>query len=811
VYKARQLSTSQLVAIKVMHMSRMPTANSDIAAGRFEREMKLIAQLKHPNIVRLIDTGKTQQGAPFNVLELIEGQPLDTYIRDHGAFDARKAQHLMFQVLDALSAAHEAGVVHRDLKPSNIMVTTTGYRPNATVLDFGLSAVMEAARPADYVELTAQIDSNLGYAGGTPSYVAPEMLQKGLSSPQCDVYAWGLVFLECMTGSKIVDGPTEIAVLMRQGSDEPVPIPDDLPLSPILRAVITRAVAKPLDVRYTSATAVIRDHEDMASGAAPIPKLDLRASQRFAPSYADALPTDQMPFTRDDLAETVQEHPTDDAIRRSFGLVTEQNPAVPRPESVTAGPGRVQHGDIHQASTRDLPAIAPPLDPDDGGRLPLIGVLIVAACVGLAIWLGVRFIAQSSQQAKTPPIKAERIEESEADSTTPEEENKQTEPEAEPIACTTHSACSALSKTARCGPKHMCIEAVTERCSTVDGSLQDDDAILIGSIAKRLLEGDSGVAIQNGVALAVTEINNQGGLPGGRKLVHVGCNSEGTASGALEASRHLINNLNVHSIVGPGRSKAFLEVIPFAVRKGVMLISPSATSPVLTNLDDKGLGWRTAASDRQQAFAIADLLAQRKYTRIAALVYDDVYAQALLDNIRARFESNTGQKHAIIARIYTDPSSDKFNNTLSALIDKVPSPQAVLVLGHEEVADVIRAHHKASAGKLTHYMVSEGGRKTRTVALTHEIRFHVRGLASPLLVLSHDTEASNRERAVFRVQGGRLIRKGSGGTMEFRVVEEIGGPGVLATLYGEQPGVWWPFYVAFQQLLHVSVLDHFER
>ncbi|MEL6178361.1 MAG: NAD-dependent epimerase/dehydratase family protein [Myxococcota bacterium] len=93
----------------------------------------------------------------------------------------------------------------------------------------------------------------------------------------------------------------------------------------------------------------------------------------------------------------------------------------------------------------------------------------------------------------------------------------------------------------------------------------------------------------------------------------------------------------------------------------------------------------------------------------------------------------------------------------------------------------------------------------------HEIRFHVRGLASPLLVLSHDTEASNRERAVFRVQGGRLIRKGSGGTMEFRVVEEIGGPGVLATLYGEQPGVWWPFYVAFQQLLHVSVLDHFER
>ncbi|MEL6178360.1 MAG: ABC transporter substrate-binding protein, partial [Myxococcota bacterium] len=474
------------------------------------------------------------------------------------------------------------------------------------------------------------------------------------------------------------------------------------------------------DVRYTSATAVIRDHEDMASGAAPIPKLDLRASQRFAPSYADALPTDQMPFTRDDLAETVQEHPTDDAIRRSFGLVTEQNPAVPRPESVTAGPGRVQHGDIHQASTRDLPAIAPPLDPDDGGRLPLIGVLIVATCVGLAIWLGVRFIAQSSQQAKTPPIKAERIEESEADSTTPEEENKQTEPEAEPIACTTHSACSALSKTARCGPKHMCIEAVTERCSTVDGSLQDDDAILIGSIAKRLLEGDSGVAIQNGVALAVTEINNQGGLPGGRKLVHVECNSEGTASGALEASRHLINNLNVHSIVGPGRSKAFLEVIPFAVRKGVMLISPSATSPVLTNLDDKGLGWRTAASDRQQAFAIADLLAQRKYTRIAALVYDDVYAQALLDNIRARFESNTGQKHAIIARIYTDPSSDKFNNTLSALIDKVPSPQAVLVLGHEEVADVIRAHHKASAGKLTHYMVSEGGRKTRTVALTQE-------------------------------------------------------------------------------------------
>ena len=736
VYKARQLSTGQLVAIKMMHMSRMPTANSEIVAGRFEREMRLIAQLKHPNVVRLIDTGKTDKGVPFNVLELIEGQPLDEYIKENGPLDVRKAQHLMFQVLDALSAAHEAGVVHRDLKPSNIMVTTTGYRPNATVLDFGLSAVMEAARPADYVELTAQLDSNMGYAGGTPSYVAPEMLQKNLSTPQCDVYAWGLVFLECMTGSKVVDGPTEIAILMRQGSPEPVPIPD-IQLPPVLRAVISRAVAKPLEIRYTSATEVIQDHEAMASGAAPLPNPDLRASQLFAPSFAEADPTDQMPFTQDDLKALTEAAATDpDAIRRSFNIPTTQNPVLQR-DKKAAPPAP---NPLHEASTRDLPAVPdapPPSEPptapepqdDDSPRLPLAGVLIVAICVGLAIWIGVQFIAKRSKRPKAPPIQAERVEEADdadAASTTPTapapEDDAGSEPAAQddgPIACEDRAACASLGDAAICGPDKTCVLATSERCDIHHGPLGDKDTLLIGSIAKRSAEGDSGFGITHAIALAVSELNRAEGLP--YKLVHVGCDSGGTGEGATEAARHLIDTLGVHAIIGPGRSTAFVEVSALAARKGVMLLSPSATSPVLSGLQDKGLGWRTAASDRHQAVALADLLIQRKHVRVAALAFDDVYARALLDNIRAHYDSATNTKDAIYARVYKDTTEKELQDAVADVTAQVPRAQAVLVLGHEEVAQVIKAHHEASGKKLAHYVVSEGGRKDPTRMLPTEL------------------------------------------------------------------------------------------
>jgi serine/threonine protein kinase len=126
----------------------------------------------------------------------------------------------MTQVLDALCCAHAQGIVHRDLKPENIIITRTGLRRNATVLDFGLSGFTEGAIARDALRLTASRELM-----GTPSYAAPEQLRGEVPSPGSDIYSWGLVLLECLTGEVAMSGRTPHEVVMMQIGPDPVPIP----------------------------------------------------------------------------------------------------------------------------------------------------------------------------------------------------------------------------------------------------------------------------------------------------------------------------------------------------------------------------------------------------------------------------------------------------------------------------------------------------------------------------------------------------------------------------------------------------------
>src|SRR5262249_35314354 len=139
VYRARQLSTGQQVAVKILRT--MDDARASEAANsreRFRREMRLCAELSHPNIVRLIDSGESPDGLLYAVFEFVPGSTLKDILAQEGKLSPRDAIRLMTQVLDALSCAHAHGVVHRDLKPANIMITKTGAWRNAMVLDFGL-------------------------------------------------------------------------------------------------------------------------------------------------------------------------------------------------------------------------------------------------------------------------------------------------------------------------------------------------------------------------------------------------------------------------------------------------------------------------------------------------------------------------------------------------------------------------------------------------------------------------------------------------------------------------------------------------
>src|SRR4029077_10999619 len=112
---------------------------------RFRRETRVSAELSHPNIVRLIDSGEMDDGRLYAVFEYIPGSTLKDVVAEEGTLGWTETVHLMTQVLDALACAHARGVVHRDLKPENIMVTKTGARRNALVLDFGLGGFSREA------------------------------------------------------------------------------------------------------------------------------------------------------------------------------------------------------------------------------------------------------------------------------------------------------------------------------------------------------------------------------------------------------------------------------------------------------------------------------------------------------------------------------------------------------------------------------------------------------------------------------------------------------------------------------------------
>src|SRR5438552_2649192 len=253
VHKARQLSTGQLVAIKVLRFWESDSA-ADVAnqVERFRRETRLCAELSHPNIVRLIDSGETGHGQLYAIFEYVPGSTLKDVLAREGGLGWTETVYLMTQVLDALACAHARGVVHRDLKPENIMVTKTGARRNALVLDFGLGGFTREASGWALPRLTLSRELI-----GTPCYAAPEQLRGETPSERSDLYSWALIFLECLTGEVVMGGRSAHEIIVKQLSGDPVPIPTCL-RDPRLRRLFQTATAKAVEKREVTVEALLR-------------------------------------------------------------------------------------------------------------------------------------------------------------------------------------------------------------------------------------------------------------------------------------------------------------------------------------------------------------------------------------------------------------------------------------------------------------------------------------------------------------------------------------------------------------------------
>ncbi|WP_437290446.1 TOMM system kinase/cyclase fusion protein [Sorangium sp. So ce406] len=286
VFQARQVATGQMVAVKVLKPGAREGAASKRVA-RFQREMRLCARLHHTNIVGLVDSGRTDDGQIYLVFEFVPGKNLREVLREEGALDPQEARHLMLQVLDALAAAHAQGITHRDLKPSNIMIMPTGARRNALVLDFGIGAIAEDVEAGGEVTLTGD-DELLG----TPAYAAPEQLQGGVATPRADLFSWGLVFLECITGQPVFSGRRVAEVVSMQLDPAPIPVPAALLRHPVGR-LLSRALTKKVEARQVTAEGLLRELEacdlsDLPRGLRAGPEPGPGAAARPAPEAATA-------------------------------------------------------------------------------------------------------------------------------------------------------------------------------------------------------------------------------------------------------------------------------------------------------------------------------------------------------------------------------------------------------------------------------------------------------------------------------------------------------------------------------------------
>ena len=279
VYRARDTRLDRTIAIKILpaHLS----SNSE-AKQRFEREARTISSLNHPHICVLHDVGN-QDGTDYLVMEYVQGESLDARLAK-GPLPLKQALDCGIQVCDALEKAHRAGIVHRDLKPGNIMLTPSG----AKLLDFGLakpggllgSQTLTHAGPltpsTPTMNLTALSGppaalTQQGSIVGTFQFMAPEVLQGHEADARSDIFSFGCVLYEMLTGRRAFEGKSQISVASAILEKDPEAVTKTLPSAPpALDHVVHGCLAKDPETRWQSTADIARELRWIASGASGV-------------------------------------------------------------------------------------------------------------------------------------------------------------------------------------------------------------------------------------------------------------------------------------------------------------------------------------------------------------------------------------------------------------------------------------------------------------------------------------------------------------------------------------------------------------
>lgn len=337
LYRGKHLVLDRPVAIKLMHTN---LTESDKHIDRFAREAKAAAGLQHANVAHVYDVGNTPDGAPYLVMDYIDGRSLATIIADLGPMPVRRAVPLMKQIAAGLGHAHSQGLLHRDVKPSNIMVVSDGGQEAVKIIDFGIAKAMDDHQGA----LTAT-----GEVFGSPLYMSPEQCQGIKLDARSDIYSFGCVMYEMLTGVVPLKGDTLVSTVYKHMNEEPralseaaagVTVPADL------AAIVMKCMRKSPADRYASCGEIVDALSRVSSDPGPTPVADAMSSAVGAPGHSMTPSVETATKVRNNML-WVLAIPLVVAAGISMYVVSHPPAPVPGVPAAPAGqiPGEVYNGD----------------------------------------------------------------------------------------------------------------------------------------------------------------------------------------------------------------------------------------------------------------------------------------------------------------------------------------------------------------------------------------------------------------------------------------------------------------------------------
>ena len=387
VYEALQMDLGRRVAVKVLD-TRLTFEAAHVE--RFRREAHAAAMLGHPNIVQVTDFQSNQGEPPFLVMDFLDGQSLAQRLERQGRIDAKHAALIGVQVLDALGAAHRAGIVHRDIKPDNLfLVQVPAVGEIVKVLVFGVAKLSDA--PPSSAQLTAT-----GAMLGTPAYMAPEQARGAVVDARADLYALGASLYHALAGTMPFTANSAPALLFAIVEQLPAPLAQlrpDLPRD--LIAIVERAMAKDPAARFQSA-------DEMRSALAPIAHVSPASSVVVTPAAGPWPSSGQSSAAPSAYAATIGSNPP--------GPMTPGQTAQPLAPGVSVPSGVPMVMGQPTFSGVAQPTPHPPLAARTGGAaavvrnvfLGLIGILLV---IGLS-FAAIIYVWRGTDATTTAPATA---------------------------------------------------------------------------------------------------------------------------------------------------------------------------------------------------------------------------------------------------------------------------------------------------------------------------------------------------------------------------------------------------------------------